>query len=146
MKVTKTIALVALVAGSMLAGLTLQAQDAPKDKPAGERGGPGGPGMRGRPNIDQIAKDLNLTDDQKTKLKAAMEEQMQKMRALRQDTSLSQEDRRAKMQEIRKANQAKIKEILTAEQLKKWQEMHQRGPQNRPKKAGAENNKAPNQD
>ena len=119
---TKTLALAALVAGSLLAGTALQAQDAPKEKP------PGGPGMRGRPNMEQIAKDLNLTDDQKTKLKAAMEDQQAKMKALREDTSLSQEDRRAKMKEIRDAMQAKIKEILTPEQLAKWQEqMKQRG-------------------
>jgi Spy/CpxP family protein refolding chaperone len=43
------------------------------------------------------------------------------MKALREDTSLSQEDRRAKMKEIRDAMQAKIKEILTPEQYKKWE-------------------------
>jgi Spy/CpxP family protein refolding chaperone len=132
MKLTKTIALAALVAGGLLTGLTLQAQDAPKDNPPGQRGGPG---MRG-PNIEQMAKELNLSDEQKTKVKAALEERMQKARELRQDTNLSQEDRRAKMQEIQKAFTAKMKEILTAEQFEKWQKnLPQR---NRPGQNGAE--------
>jgi Spy/CpxP family protein refolding chaperone len=132
MKLNKTITLVALVAGSLLAGTALQAQDAPKEKPPGQQGGPG---MRGRPNIDQIAKELNLTEDQKTSLKAAMEEQQAKMKALREDQNLSQEDRRAKAKEIREAHQAKIKEILTPEQLEKWQK---RAQQNRPPQAGGD--------
>jgi Spy/CpxP family protein refolding chaperone len=120
MKMTKTIALAVLVAGSLLAGTALQAQDAPKEKPA----------MHGRPNADQIAKDLNLTDDQKTKVKAALKDQQTKMKALHDDKTLSKEDRRAKSKEIREATQAKMKEILTPEQLEKWQKMqhnHQRG-------------------
>jgi Spy/CpxP family protein refolding chaperone len=144
MKLNKTLALIALVGASLLAGATLQAQDEPKDKPPGDHGGPGGPGgpgMRGRPSIDQMvdqmAKNLNLTDDQKTKVKAAMEDQQAKMKALREDTSLSQEDRRAKMKEIREGFVAKMKTILTADQFEKWQK-HQRPhpPQGRGEKPG----------
>ena len=120
MKMTKTIALAVLVAGSLLAGTALQAQDAPKEKPA----------MHGRPNADQIAKSLNLTDDQKTKVKAALKDQQTKMKALHGDKTLSTSDRRAKIKEIHEATQAKLKEILTPEQLEKWQKMqhnHQHG-------------------
>ena len=113
MKMTKTLALAALVAGSLLAGTALQAQDAPKEKPA----------MRGRPNAEQIAKDLNLTDDQKAKVKTALEDQQTKMKALHEDKSLSTEDRKAKSKEIREATQTTIKGILTPEQLEKWQKM-----------------------
>lgn len=131
---TKTLAFVALVVGSLLAGTALQAQDAPQDKP---HGGPGGPGMRGRPNADQIAKELSLTDEQKTKLKAAIEDQQAKMKALREDTSLSAEDKKAKAKELREGMQAKMKEILTPEQLTKWHEMQKnRGPGGKPGKGG----------
>ena len=64
---------------------------------------PAGPGMRGRPNFDMIAQQLNLTDDQKPKFRSIMESRMQKMRDLRQDpdfASLSPEDRGAKMKAI----------------------------------------------
>ncbi len=113
MKMTQTFALAALVAGSLLAGTALQAQDAPKEKPA----------MHGRPNAEQIAKELNLTDDQKAKVKTALEDQQTKMKALHEDKSLSSEDRKAKSKEIREATQAKMKEILTPEQWEKWQKM-----------------------
>lgn len=114
MKLTKTLTLAAIVAAGLLAGSTaLQAQDAP---PANRSG------MHGRPNIDQIAKDLNLTDDQKTQFKAAFKDQQTKMKALRSDTSVSKEDRKAKAREIREATQTKIKEILTPEQFKKFRE------------------------
>lgn len=115
MKMTKTLALAALIAGSLIAGSNLQAQDSTNTPPAG--------GMRGRPNAEQIAKDLSLTDEQKTKVKAALEEQQTKMKALRADNSLSAEDKKTKMKELRDANQAKMKEILTPEQFAKWQKL-----------------------
>lgn len=123
MKPTKILALTTLVAGSLFAGNTaLQAQDSTNTPPANVRpGGPGGPGMRGRPNIDALAKELGLTDEAKAKLKTVMEDQRTKMTELRKDNSLSQEDKRAKMKEIHEATVAKLKEILTPEQLDKYQ-------------------------
>jgi len=126
MKMTKTLALAALVAGSLLAGTALQAQDAPQARSA----------MHGRPSADQMAKELNLTDDQKTKVKAALADQQTKMKALRDDKSLSREDRRAKGKEIREATQAKIKGILTPEQMEKWQKMQHGG--HKPRKAAGD--------
>lgn len=122
MKMTKTLAVAALVAGSLFAGSTLQAQDSTNTPPAGAR--PGG-GMRGRPNIEQISKQLELTEDQKPKVKTVLDEQQTKMAELRKDTSLEQTDRRAKMKEIRDASTAKLKEILTADQFSKWEKMAQ---------------------
>jgi len=134
MKLNKTLALVALVGGGLLAGTALQAQDSTNTPPAGEHHG--GPGMRKAPNIDQMvdkmAKDLNLTDDQKVKVKAVMEDQMAKAKELRENTTLSPEEKRTKMKEMREAHIAKMKEILTAEQFEKWQKHAQqrpRGPQ-----------------
>jgi protein CpxP len=124
MKLTKTLALTALVAGGLFAATpALQAQDAPKTPPPGAQTGPG---QRGRPDF---AKELNLTEDQKPKAKPIFDEMQQKMTALRQDTALSQEDRTAKRKEIRDAATAKLKEVpLTQEQLDKWTKMGQRRP------------------
>lgn len=121
MKMTKTFALAALVASSLLAGTALQAQDATQNATQAK------PAMHGRPNIDQITKELSLTDDQKTKFKAVLDDQQTKMKALRDDTSLSREDRRTKSKGIREAAETKIKDILTPEQLEKWQKMHHHG-------------------
>lgn len=122
---TKTLALAALVAGGLLAGTALQAQDAsinstPKHS---ERGG------HARPNMERISKELKLTDDQQTKFKAALEDQQTKLKALREDTSLSKEDKRAKAKEIREQTQTTIKGILSLEQREKLRKMmeHRRG-------------------
>lgn len=125
--------------GGMLALGSASAQDnnASAQAPAAA------PKMRG-PSIDQLAQDLNLTDDQKAKVKEALDNQMKKMHELR---GLSQEDRRAKAQELRKELNAKMKSILTAEQYSKWEKSHMggmRGP--RGPRGGAGNTNAPAHD
>ena len=73
-----------------------------------------------------MAQQLNLTDDQKAKVKTILDGQMQKMRELRDDTSLSPEDRRPKMQAIREETTAQMKAVLTPDQFEKWQKTMQR--------------------
>jgi Spy/CpxP family protein refolding chaperone len=140
MKITKPLIITALVAGNLLAwGLVLQAQDAtntpPATRPAGPPPGPRG-GMRGGPTLEQLTTALNLTDDQKPKVKAALDTRDQKMTDLRADTTLSQEDRRTKMQAIRQDMSDQMKAVLTTEQFAKWQQMAQRGRRNGPPPGG----------
>jgi protein CpxP len=132
MKLNKTLMIAAFTVGSLFAGnFALQAQDSTNmpstNTPASAPPG----GMRGRgQNLDQIAKDLDLSDDQKAKVKTVMDDQRQKITDLRADSSLSQEDRTAKRKEIRDASEAKLKDILTPDQFAKWQKMMQ-GMRNR---------------
>jgi Spy/CpxP family protein refolding chaperone len=134
MKTNKTKLIAALVVGSLLVlGTALHAQDStntpPSNPPAGSPppgGPPGGPGMRGRPSFDQIAQRLELTDDQKPKVKAILDDQMQKMGDLRADDSLSQEDRRAKMRSLRDDTNTKLQAILTPDQYAQWLKISQR--------------------
>jgi len=134
MKPTKLLFLTTLALGGLL---TLNpaafAQDATNTPPPG--GGPPKSGTRGqRPSFDTIAQRLNLTDDQKPKVKAIFDEQRQKMRDLRDNQDLSRDDRMAQMQTIRKDTDAKLKAVLTADQFKQWQAMESkmRGPRNGP--------------
>ncbi len=142
MKATKPLIITALVAGTLLAWtLALHAQNATNTPPPAPPAGgpppgapPGGPGMRGRPNFDAVAQQLNLTDDQKPKFRSIMESRMQKMRALRQDpdfASMSPEDRGAKMRAIQDDTEAQMKALLTPEQFEKWQKMPQMGMRGR---------------
>jgi Spy/CpxP family protein refolding chaperone len=141
MKATKMTLIAALAVGGLLVlSSALRAGDAtnipPATPPAG--GPPPGdrePGMRGRgPNFDMVAKRLNLTDDQKPKVKAILGDQQEKMRDLWQDQDLSREDRMAKVNSIREETNTKLKAVLTAEQFQKFQEMRPRrgGPRNGP--------------
>jgi periplasmic protein CpxP/Spy len=124
MKSTKTMLIAALAACALITGgSSLLAQNSTNPPSAG---GPPGGGMRGRgPSLEQLSKDLDLTDDQKTKVKAALDALKQEITELRADTSLSQEDRRAKMKTIRDEFTAKLKDILTPDQFAKWQKMSQ---------------------
>lgn len=67
-------------------------------------------------------KQLNLSADQKAKLKPILEEAAQKTKALRDDANLSPEAKRAKLAELREATNAKVKAILTPEQAAKWEQ------------------------
>lgn len=134
MKLNQTLMIAALIAGSVFAAdVAVRAQDSTNKPAVGAP--PGGPGARGRANFDNIATQLALTDDQKTKAKPVFEEMQQKMRDARQDTTITNPtERRAKNKEIRDATTAKLKAILTPEQLVKWEKMGQ--GQRRPGGAG----------
>ena len=111
----------ALAAGVLIAGgSSLRAQDATNTPPAGEHA----PGMKGRANL----KALNLTDDQKPKVEAIMKGAQEKRKALREDTSLTSEEKKDKAKAIQEETSTQLKAVLTPEQFAKWQEMTKRGP------------------
>jgi Spy/CpxP family protein refolding chaperone len=116
---------VALACAVVFGGATAFAQ-------TGEGGGMGqgggqGHGQHGPMSADQrlqmMTQQLNLTTDQQAQIKPILENESQQMQALRQDSSLSQDDRMAKMKQIRETSGSQIKPILTADQQAKWQEM-----------------------
>ena len=127
MKLTKTLALAALAATTLLGGsLALQAQDTNSAAPAA-------PAARAhRLTPDQIIKELGLTDEVATKFKAAWEDRTAKIREVRGDTSVSAEDKRTKSKAIMDAFQAKMKEILTADQLEKLKKLTPGGQRRAP--------------
>lgn len=118
--------------------VALYAQDAPPAPPAGQtdqqgppmggQGGPGGPGrgMGGERMVQMMTKQLNLTPDQVTKLKAIDADDTQQMMALRDNTSMAQADKRTKMMALRQDHEGKIKAMLTDDQKTKYEEMQAR--------------------
>lgn len=85
--------------------------------PGGGRGGP--------PTPEKMMGHLKLTDDQKEKVKPILQDEMDKMKALRDDTSLTRQEKRPKMKEIHDATAAKLKPILTDDQYAQWEKMGQ---------------------
>ena len=75
---------------------------------------------------------LNLTEDQKTKLRPIIMEENQQIEALRNDTTMTQDQKIAKANQIRADASPKIKAILTPEQLQKLAELQRQraGQQN----------------
>jgi len=114
--------LIALVTANPL----LRAADAPSEPPPRERGpgGPGGPKER----LQKMAELLGLNAEQKEKVGAILKEQMELGRAIREDESLTQDQRREKMQAQGKATREKIRALLTPEQQAKFEAMPMRGP------------------
>lgn len=73
--------------------------------------------------LEMLTRKLNLTTDQQTQVKAIQEDTAKQMMAVRNDTSLSQTDRRSKMMDIRKSSQDKIRGVLTDDQKTKYDQM-----------------------
>jgi Spy/CpxP family protein refolding chaperone len=83
--------------------------------------------MNADAQLEHMSSALNLTDDQKAKIKPILEEQSNKMHQLMQDTSISQQDKRSKFQQIHQDTMSQIKPILTSDQQQKLESMQQRG-------------------
>ena len=86
-----------LFALATMLAIPLAMADAPTTPPPGF----GGPG----PNIERMARILDLTPEQQEKLKAVQAEQQQARDAMRAQ------------------HQARIKEVLTAQQYEKWSDL-----------------------
>ncbi len=116
---TKTVLSVLTLATLAAAPLVhAQASDSPK---AERRAGPGGPGgPQGEERITMMAERLGLSADQKARLQAVMKSQRDAVAKLRDDTSLTREARREKMEAMRVAQMAGVRAILTPEQAAKW--------------------------
>lgn len=112
-----SVAMVALLLGA----IAVYAQE-----PAPQGGGQWG-GRGQMPTVDQrlqrMTQALNLSDDQQQKIKPILENESAQMQSLRADTSLSQEDRMAKMKEIRANTSSQINPILNPDQQKQYAEM-----------------------
>lgn len=70
-----------------------------------------------------LTKQLNLTSDQQTQVKGINDDSRSQMMAVRNDTSMSQADKRTKMMDIRKSSDDKIRALLTDEQKTKFDAM-----------------------
>jgi len=75
---------------------------------------------------------LHLTDEQKTRLRPILIDESQQLEAVRNDTSLTPEQKIAKANAIREAASPKIKAVLTPEQLQKLADLQQKNRQNPP--------------
>jgi periplasmic protein CpxP/Spy len=71
----------------------------------------------GHRHQDELAK-LNLTDDQKAQGKKIHESMRTQMDAVKSDTTLTAEQKQAKMKELHKSSHEQVKQLLTPDQRK----------------------------
>jgi periplasmic protein CpxP/Spy len=75
---------------------------------------------------DHLTKALTLTHDQKSKALSIYQDEQKQMVALRSDSSMSRDDRWAKMKQIHENTVSQIKGILNPDQAKQFDDMQQR--------------------
>src|SRR6266850_574312 len=118
MKINKFSVITGLALGSLVACSNLaMAQD---QKPGGGRRGPSV-----EQRMERMTEELKLTDEQKPKVKAVLEDSQKKRQELFGDSSVAREDRREKMRGIMENEDKKLKEILTADQYAKHEKMRE---------------------
>ena len=76
---------------------------------------------RGLKRGRDVQKELGLTSDQQQRMQQVRSDFRNKFSSLRSDNSLTQEQKKAKMQELTKQQQSAMKSILTPEQIEKMQ-------------------------
>lgn len=101
------------------------AQNTPSQPPSMQQTTPSSAGPNSAQAQANEDNPLNLTDEQKTKLRPIIADENQQMEALRNDTSLSQSQKIDKANQIRAQASPKIKAILTPEQLQKLAQLQQ---------------------
>ncbi len=89
-----------------------------KDRKDGKRGHEG----RGK-GFEKMKTELGLSNDQATKLKALNEQSHTQMKAIRENTSLSEDVKKEQMKAVKENAKTQRQSILTAEQIKKMEEL-----------------------
>jgi periplasmic protein CpxP/Spy len=136
------------ISGLLATGLTLcsaaafaqqdsTAAPAPDASAPQQGGGHGQWGGHQTPDeqVARMTKRYNLSSDQQAQIKPILANQQQQMQALRQDSSLSQNDKMAKMKSIHEDSSSKIQAVLNDSQKQKFaqdqarrqQQMQERG-------------------
>jgi periplasmic protein CpxP/Spy len=120
------------ISGLLATGLTFcsaaafaqqdNATPAPEASAPQQGGGHGQWGGRQTPDeqVARMTKRYNLSADQQAQIKPILANQQQQMQALRQDSSLSREDRMAKAKSIREDSSSKIQALLNDSQKQKF--------------------------
>lgn len=145
--------LLALTLAGLIYAVPAVAQNATPDNaapdqqsvPAGGHEGRGYRKMDPAKRTEMLTKKLSLTADQQTKVQDIFKSEQSQMQSLRNDSSMSRDDRRTKMMDIHKASGDQVRALLDTTQQKKWDEMkskregrqgHRHGGQNPPSDSG----------
>ena len=69
--------------------------------------------------LQHLSSELNLTEDQKTKIKPILQNEVAQAKTVRDDSSLSADAKQAKMKDIHSSTTQQMNEILTPDQQQK---------------------------
>jgi Spy/CpxP family protein refolding chaperone len=75
--------------------------------------------------LERLSQQLNLTNEQKTKIRPVLRHEIERIMEVRSNTSLSQGETQRRIKLIHGDTHQRIAEFLTLEQKKQWQESSQ---------------------
>ncbi|MBI3934072.1 MAG: Spy/CpxP family protein refolding chaperone [Acidobacteria bacterium] len=111
------IGLAALVIAALFGvGQWMHALQMPQGPPGG------GPGL---PRLRQLARQLDLTDSQKTQIESILKEARTQMRALRSNMNITKQQELDQMRQIQQQTQSSIRAVLTPEQQAKADQLRE---------------------
>lgn len=84
-------------------------------------------GRKGAGSESDWKKSLSLSDEQSARLDEAHTAFREKIRTIRDDEKLSEEQRKEKAKAVRAEHESEVKSILSEEQFRKWKEMKKDG-------------------
>ena len=73
-----------------------------------------------------MAQQLNLTDQQKTQIQGFTQAERQQAQSIKQDTSLTPEQKRDKFQQLRPSTHQQVLGVLTPEQQQQMKQLRSR--------------------
>ena len=87
--------------------------------------GPGAHGQKAGKRLQKLSSELGLTDAQKAQMKPVLQNSRQQVKAIKDDATLSADDRKAKLKELRKSTRQQTMAILTPDQQAKLKSIRQ---------------------
>ena len=132
MRILSPSTLLSLVLVSGLTGSALLAQDQAQPAP-GVPSAPSSQGTSAQPHkvpnpqhqAKRMAKKLGLSSDQKAQIEPILADRDQQMQTLRNNTSLTPQDRKAQIRSIVQGSDSKIEAILSDTQKQQYEQMKQ---------------------
>jgi Spy/CpxP family protein refolding chaperone len=120
---TKSAALFSATALFFAFSITTRAQDAGTQQSSAQAQTESGMHHQRGNQLEWLSKQLNLTDDQQAQVKPILEDQSKQMKTTREDTTLTQDQKREKMKQLHESTHSQINDILTPEQQKKFAQL-----------------------
>lgn len=90
--------------------------------------------------LQHLSQVLNLSDDQKAKIRPMLDDESSKMQAVWQDNSVPRDQKRAKMQQIHQDTSEQMKTVLNQDQQKKLADMQAQMKQRMGSRHGQDDN------
>ncbi len=117
----------AAVAGSLVCGPLAFGQDATASPSAASTEAPEHPGKKHHfgERLEMLSQKLGLSEAQKDQLRPIFKSEFEQIKAVRDDSTLTQDQKREKIRAIHKETKPKIDAVLTPEQIQKMKELRE---------------------